>query len=81
MSRHEELQPPIATTSPPEQLTLAVIAACGGGTCPTIYRTGRGTLVVQGRSVAAECVGVELGPEEHLVEIPESLIAELTAGN
>ena len=65
MSRHEEKTEP---------LDLVKIATCSAGTCPTIYRTQRDTLVVQGNAVAPESVDIELGPGELLVEIPESLL-------
>jgi hypothetical protein len=61
------------------KLALLKIAECAGGTCPTIYRTTRDTLVVQGTVVDPESVDVELGPGELLVEIPESLLAGLLA--
>ena len=55
-------------------LTL-VTSLCGSGTCPTVYRTDRGTLVVQGYTVAATNVGLDLPAGEQLVEIPEELLA------
>ncbi|HEX5205869.1 MAG TPA: hypothetical protein VFW27_38565 [Actinoplanes sp.] len=59
------------------KLELLKVAKCGASTCPTIYRTTRDTLVVQGTVVDPESVDVELGPGELLVEIPESLLAGL----
>jgi hypothetical protein len=55
-------------------LTL-VTTLCGGGTCPTVYRTDRGTLVVQGYTVSAENVDIDLPAGEQLVEIPAELLA------
>ena len=46
---------------------------CGGGTCPTVYRTDRGTVVVQGYALSAENAGIDVSPGEQLVEIPASL--------
>jgi hypothetical protein len=46
------------------------------GTCPTVYRTDRGTLVVQGYAVTAEHVGVDLPDGERLVEIPGGLLVQ-----
>ncbi|WP_307834323.1 hypothetical protein [Paractinoplanes lichenicola] len=57
------------------QLTL-VTTLCGGGTCPTVYRTDRDTFVVQGYTVTAEAAGLDLPAGEQLVEIPAELLAE-----
>ncbi|MDY7085826.1 MAG: hypothetical protein SYR96_12040 [Actinomycetota bacterium] len=57
------------------QLTL-VTTLCGGGTCPTVYRTDRNTFVVQGYTVTAEAAGLDLPTGEQLVEIPAELLAE-----
>ena len=46
--------------------------ACRDGTCPTIYTTDRGTVVVQGYSVTDADVTVPEG--EALVEIPAELL-------
>jgi hypothetical protein len=52
---------------------------CGGGSCPTVYRTNRGTLVVQGYLVKDH--GVDLPANEQLVEIPADLLnAAIRAG-
>jgi hypothetical protein len=56
------------------KLTL-VTTLCGGGTCPTVYRTDRGTLVVQGYTVAANNVDIDLPAGEQLVEVPVELLA------
>lgn len=62
------------------KLTL-VTTLCGGGTCPTVYRTDRGTLVVQGYTVAADNVDIDLPAGEQLVEIPAALLeAAMKAG-
>jgi hypothetical protein len=63
-----------ATGDPAPKLTL-VTTLCGGGTCPTVYRTDRGTLVVQGYTVTAENVDIDLPAGEQLVEIPAELLA------
>jgi hypothetical protein len=56
-------------------LSLELVATlCGGGTCPTVYRTNRGSLVVQGYAVPAEAAGVNLPTGELLVEIPADLL-------
>lgn len=61
--------------SPAGDLQLQLITTlCGGGTCPTVYRTNRGTLVVQGYAVSAESAGVDLPAGELMVEIPADLL-------
>ena len=56
------------------KLTL-VTSLCGTGTCPTVYRTDRGTLVVQGYTVTPTNLGIEVPAGEQLVEIPADLLA------
>jgi hypothetical protein len=46
---------------------------CGGGSCPTVYRTSRNTYVVQGYTITAETTGLDLPAGEQLVEIPAEL--------
>ena len=58
----------------PPKLTL-VTSLCGNGSCPTVYRTDRGTLVVQGYVISADQVSVDLPAGEQLVEIPADLLA------
>jgi hypothetical protein len=67
MSDHDERRP---------ELALRVIATlCApAGSCPTIYRTDRGTLVIQGAPLSAEAAGIDLPEGEILVEIPEGLL-------
>jgi hypothetical protein len=58
----------------PSRLDLELVTTlCGGGSCPTVYRTNRGTLVVQGYAVGD--AGVDLPAGELLVEIPADLLA------
>jgi hypothetical protein len=47
---------------------------CANNSCPTVYRTNRGTLVVQGYTVTAEEAGVDVPPDERLIEIPLALL-------
>nr|WP_203718015.1 hypothetical protein [Asanoa siamensis] len=58
-------------------LNLRTLSAtsCGGGSCPTIYDSGRGTIIVQGYLVPADGSGVDLPDGEQLVEIPVDLLA------
>jgi hypothetical protein len=51
-----------------------ISASCASGTCPTIYDSGRGTIVVQGYLVSADHAGVALPDGEQLVEIPIELL-------
>jgi len=53
---------------------VRVLATCSGGTCPTVYESDRGTLLVQGYTVSA-ADGVQLPAGEQLVEIPRDLLA------
>jgi hypothetical protein len=50
--------------------------ACQGGTCPTVYATDRGTLVVQG-AIVTDAEGVNVPAGETLVEVPAELLAGL----
>jgi hypothetical protein len=59
---------------PPLEVTL-LTKLCSDSTCPTVYRTNRGTLVVQGYRVSADEAGIDLPPSELLVEIPADLLA------
>ncbi|MEE2039073.1 hypothetical protein Q8791_17815 [Nocardiopsis sp. CT-R113] len=46
-------------------------------TCPTVYASDRGTIVVQGYTLAAEdLAGITLPEGENAVEIPLSLLRE-----
>jgi hypothetical protein len=49
--------------------------ACCGGTCPTLYESDRGTIVVQGWKVTEADVDVPDG--EALVEIPRELLRSI----
>ena len=68
------------TVVPAPKLTL-VTTLCGNGSCPTVFRTDRGTLVVQGYTVTAAEADLQLPEGEQLVEIPiELLAAAMQAG-
>ena len=58
----------------PFDLHVISATACTAGSCPTIYDSGRGTIVVQGYSVSADASGVALPDGEQLVEIPIDLL-------
>ncbi|MFC4064824.1 hypothetical protein [Actinoplanes subglobosus] len=61
-------------------LSLTAIAySCSTGTCPTVYETNRGTIMVQGYTVTADqarAAGVDMPSGEQMVEIPLALLAE-----
>lgn len=60
----------------PADLKLKIVTSyCASASCPTIYESDRGTLVVQGYAVSADRAGVELPEGELLVEIPVELLA------
>jgi len=61
--------------SPELALEHILTSGCRDGNCPSMYRTNRGTFVVQGYAVRAEQAGVELPDGELLVEIPVELLA------
>jgi hypothetical protein len=48
---------------------------CFDGTCPTVYETDRGTIVVQGWTVKDADVALPEG--EALVEIPRELLKQI----
>jgi hypothetical protein len=64
--------------SPAQTVTLEFVAGqpCGGGECPTVYKTNYGTLVVQGYPFAPAQAGVEIPAGEQMVEIPADLLAD-----
>jgi hypothetical protein len=60
-----------------EPLNLEIVTTyCSSNTCPTVYRSDKGTLVVQGYTVTADRAGVNLPDGEMLVEIPAELLRE-----
>jgi len=60
---------------PPVVLDL-VARKCAAGDCPTVYRTNRGTLVVQGYAFEPGNAGVAVPDGEGMVEIPLDLLWE-----
>lgn len=68
MTNHENAELPATPESVPQQ----VVTLCGGGSCPTVYRTDRDTVLVQGYPAA----GVAVLDGELLVEIPRGLLIE-----
>jgi hypothetical protein len=60
----------------PNVVLNRVAGICGGGDCPTVYRTDRGTLVVQGYLFDPAAAGATLPTGEQMVEIPPELIAD-----
>jgi hypothetical protein len=53
-----------------------VTTYCTSNTCPTVYKSDQGTLVVQGYTMSAERAGMDLPDGEMLVEIPAELLRE-----
>lgn len=67
---------PTADAADLSDVKLEILTSyCESATCPTIYRTDRGTLVVQGYALSAQRAGVEVPDGESLVEIPAELLA------
>ena len=60
-------------------MKLTKLAGCSGGTCPALYVSDKGTIVVQGSKVTdpEALAAVELPAHEALVEIPAELLASL----
>jgi hypothetical protein len=56
-------------------MRLQLIAACANDGCPTIYKSDRGTLIVQGYAILPSRVGLDVPDGELLVEIPADLLA------
>jgi hypothetical protein len=52
---------------------IPVARTCVNGSCPTIYKTGRDSVVVQGYPVSAD---LDVPDGELLVEVPSDLIVE-----
>ncbi|GAA2538701.1 hypothetical protein GCM10010435_02440 [Winogradskya consettensis] len=59
---------------------VPVANLCSAGGCPTVYDSGRGSVVVQGYAVSAAAAKVDLPEGELLVEIPVELLAEAARG-
>jgi len=66
---------PVPAAEPGELKLQLLTSLCESASCPTIYQSDRGTLVVQGYVVSAERAGVEVPAGEQLVEIPVELLA------
>jgi hypothetical protein len=60
-------------------MKLTKLAGCSGGTCPAVWETDRGTLVVQGSIVTDPdaLATMELPAHESAVEVPAELLASL----
>jgi hypothetical protein len=62
--------------------TLRLLATtCTSGSCPTIFESDRGTILIQGYAVDAQQAGVTLGADELLVEIPAELLAAVRSAS
>ena len=58
---------------------LTRLVGCDEGECPTLYRTERGTLAVQGERITDH--GLEIPAHETMVEIPVELIRKAIRDN
>jgi hypothetical protein len=56
------------------QSLVTIAASCSSGSCPTVFRTPHGSVVVQGATVVPHDLGVDVPEGEQLVEIPFSLL-------
>ena len=75
MTNHEYADQSVAASGPPVTPDAAprlLITLCGNGSCPTVYGTDRGTVLVQGAAAG----GVTVPDGELLVEIPRELLLE-----
>jgi hypothetical protein len=75
MTNHEDARFAVAPDGPPvipESVPQPVITLCGSGSCPTVYRTDRDTVLVQGTAAT----GITVPDGELLVEIPRELLLE-----
>jgi hypothetical protein len=62
------------------KLETYIGSGCHGGHCPTVYRSDRGTFVVQGNLInPGEISDLTILSHEGVVEIPESLIQALAS--
>lgn len=59
------------------KLETFITSNCAAKTCPTVYKTDRGTFAVQGDLINPEVSDVSVGPHEGIVEIPEALARAL----
>lgn len=74
--KHADIEPDASNEG--STLNLHMLAkACAASGCPTIYRSDRGTLVVQGYAVSARQAGIDLPDGELLVEIPVDLLTQM----
>ena len=59
------------------KLTVLSKGGCQAGDCPTIYKSDRGTFVIQGEALSSADLNIEMRSHEGAVEIPEQLILEV----
>ena len=75
MTNHEDAYVSVVADGPPVTPASAprlVVSRCGPGSCPTVYRTDRDTVLVQGYTAA----DLPVPDGEQLVEIPRELLLE-----
>jgi hypothetical protein len=62
------------------RLTRLGGACPDGNTCPAMFATDEETVIVQGRRVAEETLGMlRLGEDEYAVEVPMELLRKVAA--
>jgi len=76
--RQSQMTDIVAAVHTAPALTL-LATTCASGTCPTIFKSDRGTYVIQGYAVDAAQAGVTLAHDELLIEIPTELLAGIVA--
>lgn len=65
-------------------MRLTKIRGCPDGrTCPAVHSTDRGTFMIIGRVVGdpAALAQMEIGPGEVAIEVPASLLPEVTSAD
>jgi hypothetical protein len=56
--------------------------SCASSTCPTFYKTDKGTIVVQGYKISSkDRKGIELPDSEDIVELPLSFVQDFIDKN
>jgi hypothetical protein len=65
------------SSAPQPVQAVAIAGLCATGSCPTVYQTDQGSLVVQGYVVPGGVAGVDLPEGESFVEIPLDLLLDV----
>jgi len=73
---HDDHRSPVDAAVTGQVTLRRLVVRCGGGDCPTVYETDRGTVVVQGYVVEPTAAGLTLPAGEQLVEVPRELLSD-----